>query len=991
MAAADRIALLEKKLAEAQRQIDDIGAELSLLKNETAPAAAVKIPAAPAAAAKPLPATPKKKSQEWELFFGGNILGKAGILSIVIALSWFVKYAFDNHWVNESGKIFSGLLISAVLGFLGLRAAQKKFQALPLALLGGSIAGFLITIFTGYYAYDLFGRNEAFVYLALVLAAGFLLSHRTRSQSLFAFSLLGAFGLPAAFSQGENSYRFLFSYLLLVNLGYHLIQRQFHWRISAGLMLFLNTGVWSVWYTPNGAESSFWVQFSFLSAVSLLYLFSENPLRSLQRGTLPVVAAVLFPMAFYFYGGFGYAVVGQHFPEYAPHFLLALAVIPLSQFLVAPRFSDAAEKIPAYPGVVLFTAFKMAAVCASVAYFSGNDLTLVLLLSLAFYTYLFAARQFTLSYVTSLPLALMATFRLCLFRFDDAPLAFLNYRFALFLFFVAILVYTHLAARRQGRQWYWKIPGVFAVAMLIVGTCLQVDLLVSDVHYRNLGYSYVLAFYTAVFLLRGFTSENRFIRQTGFVLAVCLVLKLYLYDIWTLSLIARIIAGLSLGAALVVLSFMYQKFREQLMKSFGKSSLWLVACIGLFGAADLRAETIKGYQYVKKLQTGDAAKPAPAKGAQVFARFSLDDEIYRHSGDYDIRLKFKDRFLPYLVQTQVTDDKSKLTLYPEQTYADTTETKQTYVLKMPALPAGFVYGGLQLARDESFEATVSVYATDKNGATWPLDEQKLFRHRDENNLKINLNLPEVKNLRLEISPPGAFEFQSVTAYPKQKNAEIKIPVDVASLKQNLNKDIKYSVVYFNNPDGRKLSRARVQFKETRFRRAVRVYEQTTATRRYSLTESRVISKDGSEKPAWVDFDFQGNRARQLKIEIEYGDDAPLTIDAFETWSFSESLIFEVPANFSAADTVSLYYGNPYAQAPLYDLASRLGTNPALTEFNAGKEEKNPDFGYALAEPPVSTWIIRVTFGLLFVLLALAAWRILGKYADETAKRNSNPA
>ncbi|MBX3722186.1 MAG: DUF2339 domain-containing protein [Turneriella sp.] len=989
--AVDRIELLEKKLADAQRQIDAIGAELSLLKSESGSEIAAAAAPKPVAVVKPVPAAPKKKSQEWELFFGGNILGKAGILSIVIALSWFVKYAFDNHWVNESGKIFSGLLISAGLGFLGLKAAQKKFQALPLALLGGSIAGFLITIFTGYYVYDLFGRNEAFVYLALVLAAGFLLSHRTRSQSLFAFSLLGAFGLPVAFSQGENSYRFLFSYLLLVNLGYHLIQRQFHWRISAGLMLFLNTGVWSAWYGANGAESSFVIQFSFLTAVSILYLFSENPLRSLQRGPLPVVAAVLFPLAFYFYSGFGYAVVAQHFPEYASHFLIAIAGLPLSQFIVAGKFSATTGKTAAYPGIILFTAFKLAAVAAVVAYYSRNDLTLALLLSLAFYTYLFAARQFTLSYITSLPLALIVAFRLSLFNFDDAPLAFLNYRFAMFLVFTGILTYAHFAARRLGGQWYWKIPGVFAVAMLIVGTCAQVDLLVSDMHYRNLGYSYVLAVYTAAFLLRGFTSENRFVRQTGFVLAVCLVLKLYLYDIWTLSLIARIIAGLSLGAALVVLSFMYQKFREQLMKSFGKSAVWLCAFVGFLGVAELRAETVKGYQYVKKIQPADSAKISPVKGAQVFGRLGLDDEIYRHSGDHDIRLRFRERFLPYVLQTQVTDDKTNLTLFPEQTYADTTETKQTYVLKMPALPAGFVYGGLQLARDDRFEATVALYATDKNGATWPLDEQKLFRHRDENNLKLNLNLPEVKNLRLEISPPGAFEIQSVTAYPKQKNAEIKIPVDVASLRQETNKDIKYSIIYFNNPDGRKLSRARIQFKEPRFRRAVRVYEQTAATRRYSLTESRVISKDSSDKQAAIDFDFQGNRARKLKIEIEYGDDMPLTIDMFETWSFSESLVFEVPANFSANDAISVYYGNPYAQAPVYDLASRLGANPTLAEFNAAKEEKNPDFGYTIAEPPVSTWIIRVTFGLLLILLTLGAWRILGRYADSTATNAAKSA
>ncbi len=51
----------------------------------------------------------KSRSREWELFWGGNLLGKFGLISIFLASVWFIKFAFDNRWVNESGRIFIGI------------------------------------------------------------------------------------------------------------------------------------------------------------------------------------------------------------------------------------------------------------------------------------------------------------------------------------------------------------------------------------------------------------------------------------------------------------------------------------------------------------------------------------------------------------------------------------------------------------------------------------------------------------------------------------------------------------------------------------------------------------------------------------------------------------------------------------------------------------------------------------------------------------------
>lgn len=100
-----------------------------------------------------------------------------------------------------------------------------------------------------------------------------------------------------------------------------------------------------------------------------------------------------------------------------------------------------------------------------------------------------------------------------------------------------------------------------ALFTLILGSLVEVHYLVSDTYYRNLSYSYVIAFYMIALLIPGFKFSYRSFRLTGIILGVVLISKFYLYDIWTMSIVVRIIAGFSLGIGLVLLSIIYQNIR----------------------------------------------------------------------------------------------------------------------------------------------------------------------------------------------------------------------------------------------------------------------------------------------------------------------------------------------------------------------------------------------------------------------------------------------
>jgi uncharacterized membrane protein len=99
---------------------------------------------------------------------------------------------------------------------------------------------------------------------------------------------------------------------------------------------------------------------------------------------------------------------------------------------------------------------------------------------------------------------------------------------------------------------------------LLLSSLFEVKFFFTDRIYRNLNYSYVLGFYASLFLIIGLRYSILDLRKAGFFLVFLLIIKLYLYDIWALSMIVRIIAMISLGLGLIVAGIMYQKFSKKI-------------------------------------------------------------------------------------------------------------------------------------------------------------------------------------------------------------------------------------------------------------------------------------------------------------------------------------------------------------------------------------------------------------------------------------------
>ena len=85
------------------------------------------------------PSVRKQKKVNYEKFIGENLFGKIGILVFVIGVGFFVKYAIDKDWINETLRTVLGFLTGSALLVVAERL-QKKYRTFSSLLAGGAFA-----------------------------------------------------------------------------------------------------------------------------------------------------------------------------------------------------------------------------------------------------------------------------------------------------------------------------------------------------------------------------------------------------------------------------------------------------------------------------------------------------------------------------------------------------------------------------------------------------------------------------------------------------------------------------------------------------------------------------------------------------------------------------------------------------------------------------------------------------------------------------------
>ncbi|OFX22580.1 MAG: hypothetical protein A2033_02485 [Bacteroidetes bacterium GWA2_31_9] len=195
-----------------------------------------------------------EKNPDMEKFIGENLLSKIAIVILVLGIGFFVKFAIDNDWINEYGRVAIGVLSGGIL--IGLaHYLRKSFAAFSSILVGGGIAVLYFTFGIAFHEYQLFSQAVTFVIMVFITIFAIIISLAYDRKELAVIAMLGGFGTPFFVSTGEGNYIVLFSYLIILNSGMLILSYFKNWYILNFIAFVFTSLIFGGWLFAKCPET----------------------------------------------------------------------------------------------------------------------------------------------------------------------------------------------------------------------------------------------------------------------------------------------------------------------------------------------------------------------------------------------------------------------------------------------------------------------------------------------------------------------------------------------------------------------------------------------------------------------------------------------------------------------------------------------------------------------------------------------------------------
>ncbi|MBE0534559.1 MAG: DUF2339 domain-containing protein [Phycisphaerae bacterium] len=207
------------------------------------------MPATVTAQPKPAPAAETKPAAGLlEERIGTRWVLIAGVIAVLFAAGFFLKYAYENFSVSDIGKV----LAVAVFGLASLAAGEiTRRRGYDIVAKGVTAMGFgllYVAVFAAYRVFDLMPATPAFA-VAIGITACAMAYAVVLDEVIIAFlSLLGGYLTPLLLSTGHNLPNPLFTYVLVLSVGAMLCAYMRRWR-TVNILAYLGTyALYAGWY-----------------------------------------------------------------------------------------------------------------------------------------------------------------------------------------------------------------------------------------------------------------------------------------------------------------------------------------------------------------------------------------------------------------------------------------------------------------------------------------------------------------------------------------------------------------------------------------------------------------------------------------------------------------------------------------------------------------------------------------------------------------------
>lgn len=529
---------------------------------------------------RPTPASADAGGLEAEI--GGNWLNKIGAVALVLGMAFFLKYAIDNRWIDETGRIVIGLVIGLACLFGGEHFQKRNLNKYAQGISGAGIAILYFSIYAAFGFYSLVPQLPAFLFMILVTITAIATAVRYDAITIAVLGIIGGFMTPLLMQKpgggGGDSQIQLFTYIAILDLGILGATYYKNWRSLNILSLAGTALVFAGWWGESYEPKKLGVTLVFLTifyAIFAAQSFVQNVLARRTMNAADLMMVILTPVLYF---STSYALLAGQYHLFLGVFAAAVGAVyvifshrvqivgyedrklRLLFLMIASGFLIVAVPIQLEQHWVTIGWVAEGAVIAGLGFYMNSSRT---------------------RYV-GFGILCLAAFRLLFldswgYGLGRQTVPFLNARFATYIFAIAVIalvawLYSRYREQITGDEKAVQVILALGANFLMIWI-LSIEVLDYLSHInagvQSLALSAIWAICAAIMLAVGLSKRNRPVRIMAMVIFGIVILKSFLYDVWSLERLYRIIAFLGLGVLLLLASYFYQAQRDRVRQIIG--------------------------------------------------------------------------------------------------------------------------------------------------------------------------------------------------------------------------------------------------------------------------------------------------------------------------------------------------------------------------------------------------------------------------------------
>jgi uncharacterized membrane protein len=508
------------------------------------------------------------EGENFETLIAGRWLNYVGILALLFAVAFFLKYAFDNNWVGPRGRVGLGLLMGSSLFPFSHKLLDRGYEFFSEGIAGLGAAVLYLSLWAGWHYYHIFPQSAAFALMIVVTVATAIVAVGRNSERIAVLALLGGVVTPEIVSTGRNQEVVLFTYLAVLGAGLLVLARMRDWKTLPPIQFLATLVYFWGWYADfyNSAALGRTILF----ATVFFLLFAALPMaRGRREGELSMLeGGIVLVNALAYLVTLRVLLWPQH------RWILTLAVIALAALhLVSERALP--EKPGAKPSLaqVLFAGLALLFVTLVIPIrLDGRWITMTWAIEGAIL--IWSGLRIRIGAVRGAGyLLFLVVMGRVAFISIPATRFLLNARFAVFVVSVACFLLAWHFGRTSGIKFRddeeallgciavtANIGALVALSLEIWGAFGRMQSLEIDRGLaQQLALSSLWLLYALGLIAAGVAKKSAALRWQALALLGIVIGKVFFLDLSFLDRFYRIVSFLLLGLVLMMISFYYQR------------------------------------------------------------------------------------------------------------------------------------------------------------------------------------------------------------------------------------------------------------------------------------------------------------------------------------------------------------------------------------------------------------------------------------------------